>query len=130
MNAFAANWEIPDDKIKVKVEDGWVTLEGELRWNFQKDAAKTSVNNLIGVTGVINNITIKPESANEVEQEGIERALERNWSTGDQDIRVKVSGSKVTLNGFVHSIYERDEANRIAWNAPGVCVVDNELIIE
>jgi len=130
LNAFASNWEVPDDKVKVKVEDGWVTLEGELKWNFQKDAAKKSVNNLVGVIGVINNITIQPESHDEVEKKGIERALERNWSIGDQDIQVKVSGSKVTLNGTVHSFYERDEADRIAWNAPGVCIVDNELVIE
>jgi len=130
LNAFASNWEVPDDKVNVKVEDGWVTLEGELKWNFQKDAAKKSVNNLVGVIGVINNITIKPESPDEVERKGIERALERNWSIGDQDIQVKVSGSKVTLNGTVHSFYERDEADRIAWNAPGVCIVDNELVIE
>jgi len=82
------------------------------------------------VIGVINNITIQPESHDEVEKKGIERALERNWSIGDQDIQVKVSGSKVTLNGTVHSFYERDEADRIAWNAPGVCIVDNELVIE
>jgi len=112
LNAFASNWE------------------GELKWNFQKDAAKKSVNNLVGVIGVINNITIQPESHDEVEKKGIERALERNWSIGDQDIQVKVSGSKVTLNGTVHSFYERDEADRIAWNAPGVCIVDNELVIE
>jgi osmotically-inducible protein OsmY len=130
LTAFAANWEIPDDKISVKVEGGWVTLEGELKWNFQKDAAKKSVNNLSGVLGVINNIAIKADSPDEVERKGIERALERNWSIGDQDIRVKVSGSKVTLNGTVHSFYERDEADRIAWNAPGVCMVDNELVIE
>ena len=130
LNAFAAKWEIPDETLKVKVEDGWVTLEGELKWNFQKDAAKKSVNNLVGVKGVINNITIKPECPDEVERKGIEQALERNWSIDDQDIQVNVSGGKVTLNGFVHSFYERDEADRIAWNAPGVCNVDNELVIE
>jgi osmotically-inducible protein OsmY len=130
LKAFASNWEVPDDAVKVKVENGWVTLEGELKWNFQKDAARKSVKNLVGVTGVANNITINPKSHDEVERIGIERALERNWSIGDQDIQVKVSGSKVTLNGTVHSFYERDEADRIAWNAPGVCLVDNELVIE
>jgi len=130
LSALAANWEVPAEKIKIKVEDGWVVLEGELKWNFQKDAAKKSIINLVGVMGVINNITIKPESQDEVERKGIERALERNWSIGDQDIQVNVSGGKVTLNGTVHSFYERDEANRIAWNAPGVCTVDNELVIE
>jgi len=89
LNAFASNWEVPDDKVKVKVEDGWVTLEGELKWNFQKDAAKNSVNNLVGVIGVINNITIKPESHDEVEKKGIERALERNWQSETKISRLR-----------------------------------------
>jgi osmotically-inducible protein OsmY len=130
LNAFKWNWEVPDDKVKVKVEDGWVTLEGELHWNYQKDAAKKLVNNQVGVKGVINNITIKSETHDEIEKKDIESALMRNWSIDDDDIRVKVSGNRVTLNGTVNSFYQRDEAERIAWNAPGVSSVDNELVID
>ncbi len=130
LNAFKWNWEVPDDKVKVKVEDGWVTLEGELHWHYQIDAAKRLVNNQVGVKGVTNKITIKSETHNQIEKKDIERAIGRNWSIDDDDIRVKVSGNRVTLNGTVNSFYQRDEAERIAWNAPGVSTVDNELVID
>lgn len=130
LNAYKWNWEVPNDKVKVKVEDGWVTLEGELEWNYQREAAKKSVNTLDGVTGVTNNITIKSETHDQVEKRDIECALERNWSINDDEIKVNVSGNKVTLNGTVDSFYQKDEAERIAWNAPGVWSVDNELVIE
>ena len=130
VNALKWNLEIPNDKVKVKVEGGWVTLEGELEWNYQKDAAKTSVNNLMGVKGVTNFIKIRSETRDEIEKKDIEYAFARNWSVDDKDIQIKVSGNKVTLNGIVHSLYQKDEAARIAWNAPGVWSVDNELVIE
>ena len=80
--------------------------------------------------GVTSNITIKSETKDMVEKRAIESALERNWSIDEHDIKVKVSGNKVTLNGIVDSFYQKDEAERIAWNAPGVWSVDNELVIE
>ena len=130
ITAFKWNWEIPNDKIQVKVEDGWVTLEGELEWNYQKVAAKRCVSALLGVKGVTNNITIKSETEEKIERDDIEDALGRNWSIDDEDITVAVSNHKVTLTGTVDSWYQRDEAERIAWNAPGVWNVDNELLIE
>jgi osmotically-inducible protein OsmY len=130
LDSFKWNWEIPKDKVKVKVEKGWVTLEGELEWNYQKEAAKRSVNNIIGVKAVTNKITIKSETHDEIEKKDIEYALVRNSSLDSEDISVKVSGNNVTLKGIVHSFYERGEAERIAWNAPGVWTVDNELVIE
>jgi osmotically-inducible protein OsmY len=130
LNAFDWSWSVPNDKVKVKVENGWVTLDGELHWNYQRESAKKSVNNLVGVKGVTNNIKIKAEKNDEIEKEEIERALMRNWSIDNQDIRVEVSGNKVTLNGTVHSLYQKDEAGQIAWNAPGVWNVANELVIE
>ncbi|MEI7597071.1 MAG: BON domain-containing protein [Bacteroidota bacterium] len=129
IHAFKWNWEVPSDKIKVKVEHEWVTLEGEVQWNYQKEAAKRSVNNIFGVKGVTNSITIKSETQDLIEQKDIERALRRNWSIDDKDIKVTVLGKRVTLNGTVDSLYQKDEASKIAWNAPGVLVVDNELII-
>ncbi len=130
LNAIKWNWEVPNNKIKVKVEKGWITLEGELNWNFQKDAAKDAVKNLLGVTGVSNNITIKSESHDAVEKKAVEDALARNWSINDRNIHVKADGTKVTLTGTVTSWYQKDEAGRIAWNAPGVWTVDNELEVE
>ncbi len=130
VNAFKWNWAIPEDKVHVTVEKGWVTLSGEVDWNSQKDAARKTVKNLAGVKGVSNNLTIKSNLHDALEKMDIERALDRNWSIDSEDIVVAVSGNRVTLNGTVDSIYQRDEAGRIAWNAPGVWTVDNELVID
>ena len=130
VNALKWNWQIPKDKIKVKVEKGWVTLEGELEWNYQKEAERDMVKNLLGVTGVSNIIAIKSAARDLVEEKDIENAMRRNWAIGDQDILVKVSGHKVTLSGTVNSWHQKDEAARTAWNAPGVWTVENDLVIE
>jgi osmotically-inducible protein OsmY len=130
INAYKWNWQIPNDKVKVKVEDGWITLEGELQWNYQKEAAKDVIKNLLGVKGVSNNITIKSETQDQIEKRDIENALKRNWATTDKDIIVNVSGHNVKLSGTVHSWYQKDEAARVAWNAPGVWSVDNELVVD
>jgi osmotically-inducible protein OsmY len=130
VNAFKFNWEVPSDRVQVTVEHGWVTLSGEVEWNYQKDAARKAVKNLAGVMGVTSSITIKSAWRDKIEKDDIERALTRNWSIDSDDIKVAVSGSRVTLNGTVESIYERDEAGRIAWNTPGVNTVDNELVID
>ena len=128
--AFNHNWEVPDENIKVKVEQGWVTLEGEIQWNYQKEAAKKAVRYLAGVKGVTNNINVAPNDHDSIEKRGIEHALARNWSIDNEDIQVDVTGNRVTLNGTVDSLYQKDEAGRIAWNAPGVWSVDNELFID
>ncbi len=130
LNALKSNWVIPKDKVKVKVENGWITLDGELPWNYQKEAARKTVTYLSGVKGVTNNIIIKPEIHDMIEQENVELALARNWSLNSQDINVKVSGTKITLTGRVSSWYQKDEAGKIAWNTPGVWSVDNELVVE
>jgi osmotically-inducible protein OsmY len=129
LNAFKWNWSIPDDKIKVKVETGWVTVEGTVTWNYQKEAANTAIKNLLGIIGVTNNIVIKSESNDKIEKSAIENALARNWSIDDEDIDVQVIANEVTLSGTVDSYYEKDEAERIAWNAPGVISVNNELAL-
>ena len=113
---------------KVKVENGWVTLEGELRWNNQKQYAKSSIISIIGVKGVTNNITIIPDQST-VEKKNIEYALARNWAINEQDVNVKVSGNQVVLTGVVHSLYQKEQAEKISWNAPGVWSVVNELLV-
>jgi osmotically-inducible protein OsmY len=128
--ALKSNWMIPQDKVKVKVEDGWITLDGELPWNYQREAAKNAVKNLSGVKGVTDNLKIKSETHDEIEKAKVEKALNLNWSLNSHNINVKVSGTKITLAGTVSSWYQKDEAERIAWNTPGVWSVDNELIVE
>ncbi len=130
VTAFKHNWEIPDEKVKVKVEQGWLTLDGVVQWNYQKEAAKKAVRYLAGVKGETNNISVAPDGHDTIEKLDIEHALARNWSIDDEDIQVGVVGNRVTLNGTVDSVYQKDEAGRIAWNAPGVWSVDNELVID
>jgi osmotically-inducible protein OsmY len=128
--ALKARWDVADEKIKVKVEMGWVTLTGELGWNYQKNAAKDAIKSLMGVTGVSNNITIKSESLDTAEKSGIENAIKRNWAFYDSNINVGVSGHRATLTGTVDSIYQKTEAGNLAWNAPGIWMVDNELVVD
>jgi osmotically-inducible protein OsmY len=130
LNALKWNWSVPDDKIKVKVEKGWVTLDGEIDWHYQKESARNSIKNLTGVLGISNNLKVHTEVLDEIERKDIERALERNWSIDNADIDVDVHGNRVTLTGTVDSFYEKEEAERVAWNANGVRNVKNELVIE
>lgn len=130
LKAIKLNHEIPQDKILVKVENSWVTIEGELKWYTQKEAVQKSVEALSGIKNLTNNIQVKSETADDVEKVAIENALVRNWAIDDHHILVNVFGNRVTLSGKVKSIYQKDEAERIAWNAPGVWNVHNELLID
>lgn len=130
LNALKWDLEIPSDDIIVKVENGWVRLDGEVQWNYQREAAKKAVKQLSGVLGVTNDIKLSAETHDIIEKKDIQAALTRNWSINEQEINVNVLGNKVTLNGTVDSYYQRDEAGRIAWNAPGVISVDNELVVK
>jgi osmotically-inducible protein OsmY len=130
LTALNLNWSVPKDKVTVKVEDGWVTLEGELPWNYQKEAAKSAVHYLTGVKGVTNNIKIKSESHDAIEKHDVENAIGRSWAVDDSDIHVEVSGTTVTLSGTVDSWYQKEEAGRIAWNTPGIWHVKNELVVD
>ena len=130
VNALQARWDVPKDKVKVKVENGWITLTGDLGWNFQREAAEDAIESLMGVTGVTNNIMIKSESKEAAEKAAIENALKRNWAFYENNIRVQVSGHRATLTGTVDSMYQKEQAGSIAWNAPGVWSVDNELVVD
>ena len=128
--ALKSNWSVPKDKVTVKVEDGWVTLEGELPWNYQRDSAKNAVNYLSGVKGVNNNITIKSEAHDAIEKKDVENAIARSWTVDDNNIVVAVSGTTVTLSGTVNSWYQKEEAGRLAWNTPGIWHLKNELVVD
>lgn len=129
LNAIEWNWKIPNNKVKVRVENGWITLDGQLNWDFQREAAKEAVRSLPGVKGVTNNIIIRPESNDLIEKREVEKALSRSWINTD-DINVDVKGTKVTLTGIVGSPYQREEAERIAWKTKGIWSVDNQLTVD
>jgi osmotically-inducible protein OsmY len=126
------DWDvrIPQDGITVTVKDGWVTLEGEVEWNFQREDAGKAVRRLKGVIGVSNMITVKSHlKATDVKTK-IEEALRRNAEIDAQHIKVGVDGSKVVLTGTVRSWAERRDAEHAAWAARGVSKVENRIGIE
>lgn len=130
LNVFKWNWEIPHEKLQVKVEDGRVYLEGTVKWNYQREAAVKAVRSLIGVRGVINAILIKSDTDDKIERTHIELALLRNSYTHKNKIDVNVSENKVTLSGTVGSWFQKEEAARMAWKAPGVQAVENAIHVE
>lgn len=130
VNAFIWHYDIPADKVSVIVENGWVYLGGELEWNYQKEAATNAVSNLIGITGITNDINIITISKDKIEQKDIETAIERNGTINNKDVGIYVFDNVVTLKGHVDSWYQKKEAGRIAWNAPGVKQVQNDLFVD
>ncbi len=117
---------VPKDSVIVKVDNGWVTLEGSVQWNYQKEAAKRAVQHLKGVKSVTNIITIKSAVEPSKVKENIKKTFERNAALDAEEINVSVDGHKVTLSGTVKSWDEERQAKEAAWSAPGVWeVVDN-----
>ena len=129
VSALQWNAVVPDEKINVSVSDGWVSLKGKVDWEYQRAAATHAVRDLTGVRGVTNTISIEPHvSAADVKSK-IEAALRRSAEVDARRINVGVSESKVILSGNVHSWFERDEARRAAWAAPGVKEVDDRIAV-
>jgi osmotically-inducible protein OsmY len=125
---LALRWTqgLENEAVKVMVEKGWITLSGEVEWDYLRRIAMGAVRHLMGVRGVSDNITLKTHITPVVVKSDIEAALKRRWDGDADDISVNVIGSTVTLSGTVHSWWDREVAQQSAWAAPGVhSVVDN-----
>ena len=130
VNALKSNILVPNDKIKVTVRNGWVELEGQVEWQFQKTAAESAVRYLPGVTGVTNLVTVKPKVTPTELREQIEEAFKRSAEVDASHVTVEIEGGKVILRGTVRSWAQKDAAERAAWSAPGVTSVDNRITVE
>ncbi|WP_296949531.1 BON domain-containing protein [uncultured Massilia sp.] len=115
---------------KVVVRDGWITLDGEAEWNYQKEKAEISVRSVKGAKGVINAIKIAPKVAAQEIKRKIEAAFLRSAEVDAHRIQVEASDGEVVLKGTVHSWFEREQAERAAWQAPGVRKVEDRIVIQ
>ena len=130
VNALEWNASVPKEKVMVFVEDGYIYLTGEVVWDYQRNAAKRTLQNLLGVKGVINNIEIGPKVEPHNVEEQITKALERSADLEAKGIRVQVDGHTVQLKGKVHSIKEKELAEKAAYKAPGVLQVQNDIVVQ
>lgn len=128
----ALRWHsfVPEDKIKVKVEDGVVTLEGEVTWDYQRTSAKKAIENLAGVRKIISFISLKPSVTAANVKDKILAAFYRSATIDADNVTIQVIGNKAVLTGKVRSYAEREDAEHAAWSAPGINQVENLLKIQ
>jgi len=127
--AIRAQLPLASDRIRVVVNKGFVTLEGDVEWNYQRENAERAVRRIKGVRSVINSLRVKPRADPAEIKRKIEEAFKRSATVDANRITVETSGSEVILKGTVRSWAERQDAERAAWAAPGITVVDNRLVI-
>jgi len=128
-NALQWDIEVPEDRITARVENGWVWLEGEVEWQYQRMAAERAVRYLTGVRGITNLVHIKPRTSQYDVAKHIKQALHRSAEADAKRIEVETADGRVTLKGTVRSVAERQDAERAAWGADGVTAVDDRLTI-
>lgn len=129
LNALKWHTSISDDKIKLSVRNGWVTLDGNVDWQFQRQAARDAVGYLVGVKGVTNDIALSAKPKAKDIKNKIEAAFKRKAELDASHVQVDAVDGAVKLKGYVESWMEFSEAERVAWAAPGVASVDNELTV-
>jgi osmotically-inducible protein OsmY len=129
VEAIKRQLPLSSQNIKVVVRDAWVTLEGEAEWHYQKERAEEAVRTVMGVKGVINSIVVKPKATPTEIKRKIEEAFKRSAELDASTIQVETSDGEVILKGTVHSWFEREEAERAAWQAPGVKRVEDKIAI-
>jgi osmotically-inducible protein OsmY len=129
LNAMQWLSTIPKDSIHIAVENGMITLSGDVVWNYERDAAFAAVRNLAGVRGVINQILVKPRVNVTAIKDDIAAALKRHAALDAQQIKISIDGDTVTLSGNVESWSEKNLAINAAWNSPGVRYVVDRLVM-
>ena len=129
LNALKWSTAVPDENITLSVSKGWVTLEGNVEWNYQRESAEKAVEQLVGVKGVTNRISVSPHIKSREVKGEIKAALHRYADLEARNIEVDATDSTVTLKGQVRSWAERKEAENAAWMAPGVTQVKNEIVV-
>ena len=127
--AIKTQLPISSERIKVVVKNGWVTLEGQVEWQYQKNTAENAVRRIKGVKGVSNMITLKPRAEPSEIKRKIMDAFKRNAEVDANRFVVETSGREVILKGTVRSWIEREEAERVAWSAPGVTKVEDRIVV-
>lgn len=130
-NALTWHSAVNEDMINIKIEEGWVYLEGTVNCEYERKAAVKSIENIRGVKGVVNSVRIREKTieANEIKKK-IKAAFHRHAAVDSANIVVNSTGSKVKLSGTVRSWAERKDAEDVVWSMPGVTDVENELIVE
>lgn len=129
LSALDWNVSVPKDRARITVTDGWLTLEGEVEWYYQKRAAEDAVRELMGVRGITNNMVVKPRVRAAEVKDKIEAALRRSAEVDAKKISVESTGSRIVLRGTVRSWAEHEDAVNAAWSAPGVTGVEDHLSI-